>query len=299
LDPHWQFLRFVYFDRMYGHKEHADKPVSIPTIEVAGFRERPAKDLVKTAATKAADAAAAQKNVYEKQIVLWDKQDLKDLADKDKAWTDYIDDFYTNVSPNATEVANNAGKKNANDAAAASAATAVNTAQTQLTTAQNAVGTKPADATTAYQQALSAATAKPDSISNWILEPCRCLITNGTLKNEPGSFAIVSARRNTTTRMMRIFPTRGCTNPIRRGTSITFQKSPRAPLRVLPALTRWRRTATTSPSILAGPAWSSPTALCLRCSTAAPGTIYWKSPARARRCGTPTPHGRCQVSQCN
>ena len=37
LDPHWQFARFEYFDRYYGHPDHDHKRVSIPAVPVEGY----------------------------------------------------------------------------------------------------------------------------------------------------------------------------------------------------------------------------------------------------------------------
>ena len=37
LDPHWQFVRFEYFDRYYGHSDHENKPIGIPPIVVEGI----------------------------------------------------------------------------------------------------------------------------------------------------------------------------------------------------------------------------------------------------------------------
>lgn len=44
LDPHWQYVRFEYFDRFFGHSaEQAHKPVCVPPVVLEGFRERHAK----------------------------------------------------------------------------------------------------------------------------------------------------------------------------------------------------------------------------------------------------------------
>ncbi|MEP6901567.1 MAG: hypothetical protein ABJA66_07435 [Actinomycetota bacterium] len=38
LNPNWQYLRFEFFDRYYGHStDHGNKPISIPAITVEGF----------------------------------------------------------------------------------------------------------------------------------------------------------------------------------------------------------------------------------------------------------------------
>ena len=38
LDPHWQYVKFEYFDRYYGHTpDHDNKPIGIPAIIVEGF----------------------------------------------------------------------------------------------------------------------------------------------------------------------------------------------------------------------------------------------------------------------
>lgn len=37
LNPHWQYLKFEFFDRYYGHTDHDNKPISIPPITVEGF----------------------------------------------------------------------------------------------------------------------------------------------------------------------------------------------------------------------------------------------------------------------
>lgn len=44
LDPHWQFLRFDFFDRVYGRSDHAKKRKSVPPMVILGRR-------VKTATT--------------------------------------------------------------------------------------------------------------------------------------------------------------------------------------------------------------------------------------------------------
>ena len=42
LDPNWQYLRFEFFDRAFGHSaDHAHKRVSIPLIPIEGYYERP------------------------------------------------------------------------------------------------------------------------------------------------------------------------------------------------------------------------------------------------------------------
>lgn len=41
LNPHWQFYRFEYFDRCYGHSDHGDKRISIPPIMLKGVRKCP------------------------------------------------------------------------------------------------------------------------------------------------------------------------------------------------------------------------------------------------------------------
>ena len=41
LDPHWQFLKFEYFDRHYGHSDHADAPKTVAPLVVAGDRFKP------------------------------------------------------------------------------------------------------------------------------------------------------------------------------------------------------------------------------------------------------------------
>lgn len=37
LDPHWQFLRFEYFDRFFGHASHSHKPTTAPPLFVEGY----------------------------------------------------------------------------------------------------------------------------------------------------------------------------------------------------------------------------------------------------------------------
>lgn len=41
LNPHWQYLKFEFFDRYYGHPDHDNKPISIPPITVEGFHKAP------------------------------------------------------------------------------------------------------------------------------------------------------------------------------------------------------------------------------------------------------------------
>ena len=44
LDPHWQYLRFEYFDRYYGHGDkQKHKPVSLPPILIEGYDGEPGK----------------------------------------------------------------------------------------------------------------------------------------------------------------------------------------------------------------------------------------------------------------
>jgi hypothetical protein len=39
LNPHWQYCRFEYFERYYGHSNHDDKPISILPITLEGYGE--------------------------------------------------------------------------------------------------------------------------------------------------------------------------------------------------------------------------------------------------------------------
>jgi len=41
LNPHWQYLRFEYFDRFFGLSAHGNKRIGIPPIMVEGFRQAP------------------------------------------------------------------------------------------------------------------------------------------------------------------------------------------------------------------------------------------------------------------
>ena len=41
LDPHWQFIRFEFFDRYFGYSDHGGKPISIPPIMLKGVRKSP------------------------------------------------------------------------------------------------------------------------------------------------------------------------------------------------------------------------------------------------------------------
>jgi hypothetical protein len=41
LDPHWTFVRFEFFDRMFGHTDHAHKRVNTPAMLIDGFRSTP------------------------------------------------------------------------------------------------------------------------------------------------------------------------------------------------------------------------------------------------------------------
>ncbi|MBK8696348.1 MAG: hypothetical protein IPN17_29785 [Deltaproteobacteria bacterium] len=47
LDPHWQFLKFEFFDRRYGHSDHADKPKTLPPMAIEGFRYKPTSSSTK------------------------------------------------------------------------------------------------------------------------------------------------------------------------------------------------------------------------------------------------------------
>jgi len=42
LDPHWQFYRFEFFDRRYGHPNHSHKPISALWLELNAYRNGPA-----------------------------------------------------------------------------------------------------------------------------------------------------------------------------------------------------------------------------------------------------------------
>ena len=42
LNPNWQFLRFEFFDRFYGHSDHQNKRIGIPSIMLEGFRNKKA-----------------------------------------------------------------------------------------------------------------------------------------------------------------------------------------------------------------------------------------------------------------
>ncbi|HEX4949182.1 MAG TPA: hypothetical protein VFZ34_21070, partial [Blastocatellia bacterium] len=44
LNPHWQYLKFEFFDRYYGHSDHNNKPISIPSVTVEGFYKAKAGD---------------------------------------------------------------------------------------------------------------------------------------------------------------------------------------------------------------------------------------------------------------
>ena len=41
LDPHWNFVRFEFFDRMFGHSNHAGKRIGLPPMLLDGFRAVP------------------------------------------------------------------------------------------------------------------------------------------------------------------------------------------------------------------------------------------------------------------
>ena len=41
LDPGWQFYRFEYFDRFFGHSDHGDKRVPVPPLLLDGWRQDP------------------------------------------------------------------------------------------------------------------------------------------------------------------------------------------------------------------------------------------------------------------
>lgn len=41
LNPHWQFSRFEFFDRYYGHDSHSHKPVAVPPLRLKGHLARP------------------------------------------------------------------------------------------------------------------------------------------------------------------------------------------------------------------------------------------------------------------
>ncbi len=40
LNPHWQFLRFEFFDRFFGHSDHNHKRIGTPSIMLQGFRDK-------------------------------------------------------------------------------------------------------------------------------------------------------------------------------------------------------------------------------------------------------------------
>ncbi len=40
LDPCWQYVKFEYFDRYYGHSDHSHKPISVPKLLIEGYRDR-------------------------------------------------------------------------------------------------------------------------------------------------------------------------------------------------------------------------------------------------------------------
>ncbi|RJP32381.1 MAG: hypothetical protein C4547_13970 [Phycisphaerales bacterium] len=40
LDPCWQYVKFEYFDRYYGHTDHSHKPISVPKLLIEGYRDR-------------------------------------------------------------------------------------------------------------------------------------------------------------------------------------------------------------------------------------------------------------------
>ena len=41
LDPHWTFVRYEFFDRMFGHTDHGHKRVNTPAMLIDGFRTSP------------------------------------------------------------------------------------------------------------------------------------------------------------------------------------------------------------------------------------------------------------------
>jgi hypothetical protein len=43
LDPHWQYIRFEYFDRYYGHSDHDHKPISVVPQLLEGYEDEPGK----------------------------------------------------------------------------------------------------------------------------------------------------------------------------------------------------------------------------------------------------------------
>ncbi len=44
LDPHWQYLKFEYFDRHYGHSDHGDAAKTVAPLLIAGECVKPARD---------------------------------------------------------------------------------------------------------------------------------------------------------------------------------------------------------------------------------------------------------------
>src|SRR5262249_3837112 len=82
LDPKWQFLRFEYFDRFFGHTDHAHKRVPVPALMLEGWRTDPGgsgkKDNPDTRSNWVAAAADVEKASH---CIPWIVQ--RDAAGKD------------------------------------------------------------------------------------------------------------------------------------------------------------------------------------------------------------------------
>lgn len=65
LDPHWQFVRFEFFDRYYGHSDHAHKRIGLLPLTLQGFNSKTAPGGTPAAPPRGATAAPDTQSNWE------------------------------------------------------------------------------------------------------------------------------------------------------------------------------------------------------------------------------------------
>jgi len=171
LKPRWQFVRHTFFDRTFGFKDHAKKQISIPRVNLRGYRVMPGKAAVLEAEAAAAECATAEEKERTAFDALVLAQDDRDLAYAQGSMPIYLKNWHA-ANPGTPKPANI-------DPDAAAAVTRRTNADAAIPPLQTAYDTAHAAADTARQkaaaklQAANEAWAKgvADTLSNWHLVP--------------------------------------------------------------------------------------------------------------------------------
>jgi len=171
LKPRWQFTRFTFFDRMFGYAAHDKKQISVPPVNLRGFRTLPGKKEVKEAEDAARSAAAASENERTTFEALAIAQDDRDIAYAETSQAIYLKNWYdahpgsarpATVNPNAATAA---ARRTTVDGKIAPAQTAYDSAHTAAVSALGTAATKLTAATTAWAKDVAT------TVSNWVLLP--------------------------------------------------------------------------------------------------------------------------------